>query len=348
MAGKKTTIKEIAEKTGVSIGTVHRAIYGKEGVGEETRKRILAEVEKMNYKVDEVASSLKRKELRIAVVLPKACGEERFFFRGIWEGIKKASDNLEKYKVQFTYIESEYNLNEISLELKRLFDTELDEINGLITLSDDKESNEWISRFYHQGVTVVLLASYGKTENVFSSIKVNHQKAGELAAEFIQKMLGGRKGEIMLLTGNRGAYTNQNYGNAFIDYLNKCEISNPLIKVDGFGRKEIEQQCRDLLESENIVAIFCCNARNTYVLCEILDEYPKRDIIFLGTDVFSELKPYLDKGILTAVISQMNFEQGERAVNVLYQYLTTGSRDKKTEEMPVSIVMKSNYEYYMH
>lgn len=201
MKNGKPTIKEIAERTGVSIGTVHRAIYGKEGVGAETRKRILEEVERMNYHIDEAASSLKRKEINIAVVLPMAQGEERFYFRGIWEGIKSAAAELVKFKVNLLYFESEYSLDKIPLELKHIYDTILDDIDGLITISDNEDSNEWIARFHKQGVTVVLISSYGNAANHFCSIKVDHEKAGQLAAEFMHHMCSARKGKLLVLTG---------------------------------------------------------------------------------------------------------------------------------------------------
>ncbi|MFV0465659.1 MAG: substrate-binding domain-containing protein [Lachnospiraceae bacterium] len=346
MPGKKPTIKQIAAYTGVSIGTVHRAIYGKEGVGEETRKRILEAVEQMNYTVDETASSMKRKSLRIAVVLPKPVGEERFFLRGIWSGIKKAADSLERYRVEFVFIESEYNLEMIAMELQKLYDTMLDDINGLITLSDDKASNEWISRFYRQGVTVVLLASYGNVVDVFCSIKVNHKKAGELAGEFLFKTQRRQNGKVLLLSGNQDAYTNLKYGDAFAHYLKENMPMHELIQVDGLGKKQIEKRCRDLLKNEDIEAVFCCNARNTFVLCELLDTSDRKDIILIGTDVFKEIEQYLENDILTAVISQSNFEQGEKAVSVIYEYLTLGSREKSIVEMPFSLVMKSNYKYF--
>ena len=34
---KRITIKDIAERAGVSIGSVHCALYGKPGVGDATR-----------------------------------------------------------------------------------------------------------------------------------------------------------------------------------------------------------------------------------------------------------------------------------------------------------------------
>ena len=94
MAGKKVTLKEIAQKTGVSLGTVHRAIYNKSGISEATRKRILEEVERSNYQVDEAASVLKRGAKKVMVVLPKPQNEDRFYFRGIWRGIREAAKGM--------------------------------------------------------------------------------------------------------------------------------------------------------------------------------------------------------------------------------------------------------------
>ena len=37
----RVTIKEIAAEAGVSTGTVHRALYGKKGLSEQTRQQIL-------------------------------------------------------------------------------------------------------------------------------------------------------------------------------------------------------------------------------------------------------------------------------------------------------------------
>lgn len=348
MKSGKPTIKEIAARTGVSIGTVHRAIYGKEGVGEETRRRILEEVERMNYHVDEAASSLKRKALTIAVVLPRTHGEERFYFRGIWEGIRQAAADLGKFKVEFLYFESEYSLDKMAMELQRIYDTILDDIDGLITISDSEGSNEWIARFYKQGVTVVLVSSYGRIENYFCSIKVEHEKAGRLAAEYMRDACIARDGKLLVLTGNRDIFSNRRYADAFLRQMKEYDADREIICVDGFGYQEIDGRCRDILAREPIAGIFACNARNTYTLCGILQEMKREEIIFVGTDVFHELKPYFDDGVINASIYQYNKEQGTRAVEILYKYLISGSRERGREYLPIGLVLKNNSEYFMN
>src|SRR3546814_10711057 len=57
--GKPTSL-DIAHLAGVSQPTVSRALSGSPMVNEETRKRILAIAEQLNYKVDKNASNLRR------------------------------------------------------------------------------------------------------------------------------------------------------------------------------------------------------------------------------------------------------------------------------------------------
>jgi DNA-binding LacI/PurR family transcriptional regulator len=57
----KITSFDIAHRAGVSQSTVSRALRGSSLVNEETRRRIQAAVEELNYKVDKNASNLRRK-----------------------------------------------------------------------------------------------------------------------------------------------------------------------------------------------------------------------------------------------------------------------------------------------
>lgn len=344
---KRVTIKEIAENTGVSLGTVHRVIYGKEGVGEETRRKILEEIKRTNYQINSAASSMKRRTLVIAVVLPKSEGDERFYFRGLWRGIREAAKKLAPYNIEFRYVESKYGLDKISLELQELFDTILDDINGIITIADDEETAVWVRRFRKQGVTVISVSSYSDEADCLCSIRANHETAGKLAAEFLDIVCSTREGRVMVLTGNEGIYSNKRYAEGFVKFERERGNESRLLLVDGFGMEEIEAECRSLLCSEKIAGIFSCTARNTYSVCRILEDMGRRDICCVGTDVFAELAPYFADGILNASIYQSNVEQGERAVEVMYRYLTLAELEQKKVYLPVGLVMSSNYEYYM-
>ena len=57
---KRTTITDIAQHLQVSLHTVNKALYGKKGVGDELRAKILQTAQEMNYRVNRVAQSMPR------------------------------------------------------------------------------------------------------------------------------------------------------------------------------------------------------------------------------------------------------------------------------------------------
>jgi len=67
----KVTIKMIAERAGVSIGTVDRAFNNRGRISEKTKEQILRIAKEMGYQPNKIASALRKKrETKIAVVLP--------------------------------------------------------------------------------------------------------------------------------------------------------------------------------------------------------------------------------------------------------------------------------------
>jgi LacI family transcriptional regulator len=83
------TIKDVAAEAGVSIATVSRVLAPEASglVAEETRNRVIAAAEKLGYRVNYSARSLKRRStMTIAVVFPELTND---FFMDVAEGIEK-------------------------------------------------------------------------------------------------------------------------------------------------------------------------------------------------------------------------------------------------------------------
>ena len=68
---KPITIRDVARRAGVSSGTVSRAMGGRPGVHEDTRRRILAAVEELQFTPNPAARRLSTgKHLTVAVIVP--------------------------------------------------------------------------------------------------------------------------------------------------------------------------------------------------------------------------------------------------------------------------------------
>ncbi len=71
MANKRSTIEDVARVAGVSLMTVSRAINGRPGVGEETRRSVIELAERMGYRPSRVARGLAtRRTATLGIVFP--------------------------------------------------------------------------------------------------------------------------------------------------------------------------------------------------------------------------------------------------------------------------------------
>ena len=68
---RRVTIVDVARKAGVNKGTVSRALRGMDGVGDETRRRILAAATELDYSASELGTALATGTTRtVGIVLP--------------------------------------------------------------------------------------------------------------------------------------------------------------------------------------------------------------------------------------------------------------------------------------
>jgi len=70
-AGPEMNMKDVAERAGVAMSTVSRALSGAHGVADSTRHRVVAAAEELGYVVSPAASNLARGATkRVAIVVP--------------------------------------------------------------------------------------------------------------------------------------------------------------------------------------------------------------------------------------------------------------------------------------
>jgi LacI family transcriptional regulator len=71
MSQRKTTIREVASRAGVSLGTASNVFNGKSGVGAESRQRVLEVAEALGFRPNSLAAGLRRQRTRtIGLVVP--------------------------------------------------------------------------------------------------------------------------------------------------------------------------------------------------------------------------------------------------------------------------------------
>jgi LacI family transcriptional regulator len=144
------TIKDVAAEAGVSIATVSRVLSPEDTgpVADETRSRVMAAAEKLGYRVNYTARSLKRRStMTIAVVFPELAND---FFMDVAEGIEK-----ELLARGYTMLLSS-SLNSVGEEKKRIAMLADRMVDGMLIIPAGSQG-EHLQSLSDRGMPMVLV-----------------------------------------------------------------------------------------------------------------------------------------------------------------------------------------------
>jgi DNA-binding LacI/PurR family transcriptional regulator len=156
-----TTLEMLAEKLGLSKGTVSLALNGKPGVSSQTRDLVLKCAAEMNYKGYAVRQSTRQ----VAVLLPRLTSS---FNSEILAGIERAAGELDYDLIVHTIEGKSFKYEPFIQRIK-------DRVDGLITSTGllTEKTRELLGEV---GAPIVCLAPEKRGD---ASVSVNHRKSCE-------------------------------------------------------------------------------------------------------------------------------------------------------------------------
>ncbi|MHB8064151.1 MAG: LacI family DNA-binding transcriptional regulator [Ruminiclostridium sp.] len=174
------TMKDIAKELNISIVTVSKALNDKEGVGGELKIKIKALADKMGYRYNMMARSMRDGlSYNIGVVIPEHfVGDDKAFYFGMFKHISKI---LEKYEYCgiLQVLNSE---DEEKLILPRFYYDK--KVDGLIILG--QINKRYIKILQNIDIPVVFLDFYDENTNIDSITVDNFNGAYELTNYLIK------------------------------------------------------------------------------------------------------------------------------------------------------------------
>ncbi|MDR1579000.1 MAG: LacI family transcriptional regulator [Synergistaceae bacterium] len=345
----KTTLKDIAEAVGVTSTTVHRALKGKEGVSEDIRRAIREMAAKMGYRSNYLASALKRKSIRIAVVLPEPVGDNRYYYGNMWLGIHNFLGEVSEFPIvpiERTYAFT-YGANGAVLE--NLYQNHIGDLDGLITMGVDQgQSMYFAEKFTERGVPVVYVGSDVPGGNRFCCVKSYDEMAGSLAAELLTAFHEDKTEKKAVLVGHFGllGMTDQIHNaRGFETYLRENAPYLTLVQLRSADRIEICRELRrTLLEVRDIYAVYSSSARCTMYMLQVIEELGMKDRLkLIGNDSFEESLEALEKGDLTAIIDKKIARQSYLSAKILFDFVVKGEYPTSGQlKIRPEVILRSN------
>ncbi len=345
---KKTTIYDLAELTGFSVGTVNRALNGKGRIKQETRQLILDAAKKTGYRANPAAQGLRRNPLRLGAVLYCPVAE---YVNDIYAGICAAAQNLEKYNVTVDIHLLPYTTNEhcrqLTLQLLQRFEQE--KVSGVLLFHSSVNAQlaeicQAIDRLTEGGIPVVSIGNELPACRRLFHVGADTYMAGQMAAELLQLTCRGR--DVAVLTGSLQQATNRRYVEGFTAYAGTDTFTGIQVYTHHDESDLIQQQtARMLTENPALAGVYMATA-SSVAACEYLAAQGRTDLQIITTDLLAGTPQLLQSGIAIAAIFQDPYRQGKAAVQALYEYLTAKKEPAGKSIVP-SVILASNVQAYL-
>ena len=269
-----TTLKDVAERAGVSVGLVSYVLNGKKKVRPETYQRIQDAVEELDYYPNLVASGLKTNSSKMIGVVISDMRD--------WYIMEIVSD-IEADLRELGYCMNICNSgNSVKKERKCIRNLLSHSIDGLILIGTGETDYTFLN---NQKIPVVVVDRMSGEGIV--TVKTDDALAGRIGAEYLHK-----KGyeSVCFFSLEKRQYA-QNRERGFLEYMQKNSLKSQVMRLKDNSFEKIEQAVKKYLRTgeykKSRSAIFCCKDDMAVYAVRALSEQGIRipeDVAVLGFD----------------------------------------------------------------
>lgn len=329
MKQRRTSLKDLADKLGVSIATVSRALRNSHEVGEEMTRKVKQLAKELNYRPNPFAQSLRKEAPRvIGVIVPNLVTH---YYAAVLDGI-------EDYASKLGYSVISANSHEDHEREAQALDNFLNmHVEGIIAcLAQDTTDYSHFEQLHKMGVPLVFFARCC-LEDMFSQVVGN----GDVAAqEATQHMIETGSRRVAFIGGPNHLDMVRRRKHGYLEALreNRIPIDRELVVCDKIDFDVARNATLRLLEGENPPdAILAFNDIITYAAFDAIKSKGLRipeDVAIIGFtdgDTAAFVTPRL-----SAIMDQAHV-QGTKACQLLMKSI---NGDEKIYKEVVPMILK--------
>jgi ribose transport system substrate-binding protein len=275
-----------------------------------------------------------RKTFHVAVI-PKGTSHE--FWKSVEKGAKRADAELADLEVVWKGPTGE---GDAAQEIQLVESFVADRVDGICVAPLDARALETpVKQAIAGGIPVVIFDSglASKDVPITSYVATDNHHGGELAAEELVRLLGG-KGNVVLLRYAIGSESTEQREQGFLDALAKSSDVKILSSDKHGGPDEAHaiEAGENLLATfgEQIDGIFCSNESSTAGMLTALRRDPRKlagKVKVVGFDSSAHIVDALKEGALHATVLQDPVRIGYESVKAIHEKLAGGTPKARIE-----------------
>ncbi|MBN2527739.1 MAG: LacI family DNA-binding transcriptional regulator [Deltaproteobacteria bacterium] len=340
------TIKEIAKRASVSIGTVDRIIHNRGGCSEKTRQKVTKIIEETGFKPNVMASHLvKSRSYAIGIVMPFPYQNDNF-----WElsrtGIERGRSSFPHFDIKIKY----YFYNRYAdLTFFTVFEQAMGDGNdGLLIAPVLSLPAQEMLQKHKTDIPMVFFNASLPDSSIASFVGQDCFMAGMTVGR-LMSILTGNEGNIALIDISPEDYHINIRAQGFEQFF----AGNARIQIHRFSMpnsedfSDFESLCTTIHDQlPDLKGMFIPNA-STYRFAQAIDRIPfKNKVFIIGYDLIKENIECLKQGKIEFIINQQPIRQGIEALTILMNHIIHREVDRKELLLPIEIVARENLDSF--
>jgi ribose transport system substrate-binding protein len=276
----------------------------------------------------------------VIAVIPK--GTTHVFWKSIHSGAKEAADELGVVILWKGQMREDERGSQIKLVEHRV----TARVDGIVLAPlDDKALVRPVHEALDKNIPVIIIDSALDSDRTASFVATDNFKGGQMAAQELGRLLGG-KGTALMLRYQEGSASTEKRERGFLDVM---EREFPEIQMVSTNQYAGATQEGATTKGENLLTrypkiggIFCPNESAVAGMLVALQGHPRAgEIKFIGFDSSDALVGGLKKGIIHGLIVQDPRKMGYLGVKMMVQ-LIRGERIEKRVDTGVYLATLAN------
>jgi LacI family transcriptional regulator len=323
----KPTIKVIAEKAGVSRGTVDRVLHGRPNVKAQKRERVLKLLKEFDFAPNPAARALalKVKNMKIAALLPCWTGT---FEEEVLKGIEMARKELQNYHIEVLMERCRTNRPQECIE--KLDKLMAGGIHGLaICAQDVAPIREKLSEVAQKRIPVVTMNSDIPESGRLCFVGQDINKEGRIGGEIMAKLLP-EDAHTLVVCGNLEFHGHRSRVDGFRSTYKEFGFppeSYFVIETYNDYKLTFEKVTKCLAENPRIKGIYMAN--ESVAGCVDAVKQAKARIRVVCHDLSTITAKFLRERIIDFVIEQDMQRQGFLPFKIISEFLIEGNKPKE-------------------
>ena len=339
------TLKDLAKASGVSIGTVSRALNDKNEVSAKTSERIRQLAQELGYIPNRAGRALSsQKSINYVGIVIQSINSP--FFDDIKKGIDMA---LKEFKdLGIDVILKEHEGWDDKLQVKALEELEESGCKSFVICSVDSHLiREKISELTEKGYPVVLLNNDLPGSPRLCFVGPDYLKSGKIAAAMVDRCHPNTDVKVLIVVGSKSHIGHRTRLEGFIEELKSRRSNFEIVDIiEGNDQDIVTQQVtmKAFLKNPEINVVYMATGSGVSGLgaAIIADSVHKRFVV--ACDEIYTTKELVKNDIIDFVICQAPVTQGYQVIKKLHDYLNKIGNSPEDYIVDTVIKVKSHFE----